>query len=235
MLRGRSTGLPHGPATPGRSWSRLYGCGLCGVGSLPSVTREARTTALVIASDAGSGFDAPKYAVKHRGNRILEQVLGDVESWPVDETFVVLGSDAEEVLEAVRFGNVTVVIDPQWSEGTAASLRVGLDALSRDASVENAVLARGDQPGVTAAIVGLLLDACEAEHAVAAVPKYRYARGWPIVVTDDLFPRLMGLEGDADVLDVLASHPDGVTECWFDQLSPHRLETPDDLRDLHRG
>lgn len=225
---GRSSGLPHGPAecravpdrTPGLSWASV---------ACSSLEREDRSAALIIASDAGRGFSGPKYLARQRKVPLLQGVLSDAHSWPVDEVFVVLGADAEAVLRGVDFGSSVIVIDPEWAEGDAASLRVGLDALSRDRSMRLAVLARGDQLGVDAEMVQRLLDERLAARAVVAVPKYRYARGWPIVVAEDLWPRLMGLEGDVDIQNVLAGHPAGVVECWFDRLAPPRIEDGADL------
>jgi molybdenum cofactor cytidylyltransferase len=188
-----------------------------------------RTTALVMAADRGRDFDGPKYLASCRGRPLLQTVLDEIDAWPVDDVVVVLGDQAEPILDTVRFGDALVVIDPEWSEGAAASLRVGLDTLAREQLLGPCVIARGDQIGVRPDLVQRLLDAHAAERAVATVPKYRYARGWPIVVAERLWPRLMGLEGRVDVLDVLSSHPEGVVEVWFDSLSPTLVGGIEDL------
>ena len=61
------------------------------------------------------------------------------------------------------------------------------------------------------------------------LPKYRYARGYPVVIGADLQYRLMGVEGDVDLVEFLGSHDEGVTEVWFDRLPQTRIETADDL------
>ncbi|RPI22162.1 MAG: hypothetical protein EHM57_00405 [Actinobacteria bacterium] len=192
-----------------------------------------RTTALVIASDSGD-FDGPKYLAMHRGRPLLQRVLDDVAAWPVDGVVVVLGDEAERVLAAIDFDEAMVVIDPEWREGAAASIRVGLDSLAREHLSGSCLLARGDQVGVPPELVARLLATHRRREAMATVPKYRYARGWPIVVSERLWPRLMGLEGDVDVLDVLSSHPGGVAEEWFDTLPPHLISSADDLPDGRR-
>jgi CTP:molybdopterin cytidylyltransferase MocA len=188
-----------------------------------------QTTALVIASDRGPDFAAAKYLAPYRGRPLLQRVLEDVASWPVDNVVVVLGDQAERILDGVEFGSALVVIDPEWAEGMAASVRVGLDLLAREQMVGPCVLARGDQVGVSSHLVRTVLAAHQANRAVATVPKYRYARGWPIVVSERLWGRLMGLEGDVDLLDVLSSHSEGVTEVWFDSLSPTTITRAEDL------
>jgi molybdenum cofactor cytidylyltransferase len=200
------------------------------LGSLPAMDEALdRTTALVIASDRGRDFVGPKYLAMHRGRPLLQRVLDDVAGWPVDGVVVVLGDEAERVLDGIDFHGAMVVIDPEWREGVAASVRVGLDSLARDHVSGACVLARGDQVGVSADLVARLLASHQRSLSVATVPKYRYVRGWPIVVSERLWPRLMGLEGNIDLLDVLSSHPEGVGEEWFDSLSPQVITSAEDL------
>jgi molybdenum cofactor cytidylyltransferase len=185
------------------------------------------STAIVLATDPGSGFDQPKYATPIRGQSMLDRVLDDVRSWPVDDVVVVLGPDADEVVQAVDLSDVTVLIDPEWSEGGAAPLRAALDLVSRDRSVRRIVLAAGDQPGVTAGTVDALIAA--ASGVDVAVPKYRYAIGWPIVMGRSTWDLFLGLEGDIDVHDVITAHHASIEEVWIDQLAPTRYRTASEL------
>jgi CTP:molybdopterin cytidylyltransferase MocA len=63
-------------------------------------------------------------------------------------------------------------------------------------------------------------------------PKYRYVRGWPLVVRRQLWPRLLGLEEDAGIDSLLQVHASWVHEVWVDALPPRVVATPDDLVDL---
>lgn len=186
-------------------------------------------TAIVLAADCGPDFAGPKYLASVNGEPMLQRVVDDAVNWPVDRVIVVLGSDAEQILESVDFKGHTVVIDPEWSEGTASPIRAALDLASRDRSTRLCVIARGDQPGVNADLVKELIDAAEKQEADAAVPKYRYAVGWPIVLDQSVWYHLLGSEGSIDLLDVVASHASTVAEVWFDHLSPTTFESSEDL------
>lgn len=188
----------------------------------------SRTVAVVLANEPGSGFVGSKYLGDIGGVTLIDRVLGDISRWPVDDTVVVLGPDAEEILQSLAPTDATVVIDLEWSEGSAASLRVGLDVVMRGPATDFVVIALADQPGISAEDVEALVEA--AEGAAASVPKYRYRRGFPVVLGRSTWERLLGSEGDLDLLDVLGSHPDGVQEVWFDHLARPRIRTPDDIR-----
>jgi molybdenum cofactor cytidylyltransferase len=156
-------------------------------------------------------------------------VLDDVGRWPVDETIVVLGSEADEVESACDLTQVSVVVDPEWAEGMASPLRAVLDLVSRDRRVTHVVLARGDQPGVPPDVVGALVDHARSSEAPAVVPKYRYATGWPVIVERSLWDVFLRLEGPIDVHHILATHARAIEEVWVDRLAPRRIETGRDL------
>jgi len=186
-------------------------------------------TAVVIAADRSDSFDVPKHLVPFGGGTVLGKVIEDVDAWPTDDSLLVLGADAEEILASIEAPNWTIVIDPEWKEGIGASIRVALDVVSRGRGAQSVLFARGDQPGVTPAIVSGMLAEQKASGASIVLPKYRYAFGWPILVHQDIWQWLMGLEGDFDLAELLHGRPTGVAEAWFDHLGPRRIGGPDDL------
>jgi len=160
---------------------------------------------------------------------MLQLVVDDASTWPVDEVVVVLGSDGETVVESISFGDATVLIDPEWGEGGASPLRAVLDMISRTRDSSVVVLARGDQPGIDARLVGELIARASETHADAVLPKFRYATGWPVVLSPAFWTHLLGLEGSVDVHGVIKTHAASVEEVWVDRIAPPILVTVDDL------
>lgn len=186
-----------------------------------------RTVAVVLANEPGTGFTGSKFLSDIGGAALIDRVLADVASWPVDDVIVVLGPDAEDIVAAMAPTDATVVIDLEWDEGSAASLRVGLDVVMRGPATDLVVIVPADQPGITADDVEQLIEA--ADGAAASVPKYRYRRDFPVVLGRGIWERLLGSEGDVDLLDLLESHPDRVEEVWFEHLAGSRIRVPGDL------
>ncbi|MEA2023567.1 MAG: NTP transferase domain-containing protein [Actinomycetota bacterium] len=186
-----------------------------------------RTVAVVLANDPGSGFTGSKYLSDVGGITLIDRSLADASVWPVDEVIVVLGPEAEDIAATLGSWDVIVVIDPEWEEGSAASLRVGLDVVMRGPATDLVVVAHADQPGVAARDISALLEATD--DAAVVVPKYRYRRGFPIVLARETWEHLLGLEGDVDLLGLLESHPEGVAEVWFDHLEAPRIGCPEDI------
>lgn len=187
------------------------------------------TVAVVLAADPGEGFESSKYLGEVRGAPMLETIVNQVAQWPVDDVVVVLGSDSEEIAQQSNLAAATIIIDPGWNEGKASPIRAAMDLVTRDRSLDLIVLARGDQPGVDDTVVASLIDVARESGADAVVPKYRYARGWPVVVGSGLWGRFMTIEGELNVHDVIASHATAPEEVWVDHLEPHVIASPSDM------
>ncbi len=188
--------------------------------------------ALVLAAGASTRLGQPKQLLDWGGRPLLEHVLATVHAWPVATVAVVLGAHAEEILERVDFGSAIVVLNLEWEEGIASSLRAGLDALARDPRLDAAFIALGDQPSIGPDVAARLLAAYRRTRSKAVVPRYRYARGNPVLVDRTLWDRLKSLEGDTGARRLLQAHPEWVEEVHFDVLPPRDVDTRADVEEL---
>ena len=188
--------------------------------------------AIILAAESSQRVETPKQLVDLNGRPLLEQVIADVMTWPIESVVVVIGACADEILEAVDFGEATVAIDESWEEGLASSLRVGLDILVRDPTWDGAFVALGDQPAIPETVPRRLIAAAAKGRRPAIVPVYRYQHGNPVLIDRSLWPRLMALTGDGTVSTLLSSHPEWVEEVRFSDLSPRNIETVEDVVDF---
>lgn len=190
------------------------------------------TAALILAAGGSSRLGQPKQLADWGGIPLLQQVINDVRHWPVESIWIVLGHEAEPVLAALDLEDEVVVVNPDWDQGMAISLRVGVDALSQDSQIERVIVAMGDQPRVPLDLVTTLLETRIAQGTMAVVPKYRYTWGNPVIIGRGLWPRIMSLDGDEGARKLLKTHPEWVHEVWFDSLPPRDIDTQSDLEEL---
>lgn len=188
--------------------------------------------ALVLAAGGSSRLGRPKQLEPWGGTTLLGHVLNVIEGIGFEECFLVLGAESEKVLDSVELEGWTVVENLEWAEGLASSLRVGLDAMTRLARSETAVLFLGDQPDIDPEVVRALLAAARKTRRPAVVPKYRYTWANPVVVKKVLWPRLMSLTGDEGAKGLLQAHPDWVEEIWFERRPPRDVDTESDVTEL---
>ena len=191
--------------------------------------------ALILAADRGIDLPEATALQTVRGRSLLASALERVRAWPVDRIVVVLGADEELVGSRHDMGDCTVIVDPEWEEGTASPLRAGLDHLLRQGGVTGAVVIDVGQLASDAETVGRLLDVADEQPSWAVVTKYRYKWDAPYLIGIDIWPQLLGREGDSQLDKILLAHPDWVQELRLDEGRPPRVSTREDLLILNRS
>lgn len=188
--------------------------------------------ALVLAAGGSQRLGRPKQLEPWGSDNLLEHVIRQTVAFPVDEVWVVVGANADRVLEQTDFMGAGVIENPEWEEGIASSIRAGLDALTQLSRCETALIVLGDQPNISAEVVEELLVSHRRSDSPVSVPKYRYNRGNPVAVDRSMWPRLMSLEGDEGGGRLWQAHPEWVNEVWFSELGPRDIDTEVDIAEL---
>jgi molybdenum cofactor cytidylyltransferase len=188
--------------------------------------------ALILAAGSSTRLGSPKQLLPWGEGTLLGHVIERTRSFGIDEIWVVIGHEAEAVLDGVVFGDSAVVINDEYEEGMASSLRVGLDSLTRDSRADKVLIVMGDQPEIRADVVAEMLTVIKREKRPAVVPRYRYTWSNPVIVDRSLWTRLMSLEGDAGAQRLLQAHPEWVREVWVEHMPPRDVDTPDDVAEL---
>lgn len=188
--------------------------------------------ALVLAAGGSSRLGRPKQLEPWGETTLLDIVLRQVERGPFDERFVVIGAALDQILDAVELDGWTVVENPEWADGLASSLRVGVDAVLRLTRADSMAIFLGDQPDVDELVLTALLAAHKKSQRHVVVPKYRYEWGNPVIVAKPLWSRLMSIEGDSGAMQLFKAHPEWVEEVWFEARLPRDVDTERDIEDL---
>jgi molybdenum cofactor cytidylyltransferase len=182
---------------------------------------------LVLAAGAGSRFGGGKLLATIAGRPVLQHVLDALAEAGVGESVVVLGQDAERIEAAIDWGDVRPVVNPEPERGLSSSLQVGFEAIGADAGA--VLVALGDQPLVSAAVIRVLVDAPDVRGRPIVVPVYPDDRGRnPVLVRRPAFDLVAEASGDRGLGPVLEAHPELVSEIAFDGANPD-IDTPSDL------
>jgi CTP:molybdopterin cytidylyltransferase MocA len=185
--------------------------------------------AVVMATSASPGPAATLAEEPWRGEPLLAGLVRRLAD--LDAVVVVVRAESHAELVA-GVPEVTVIVDPEWEEGAAAPLRVGLDWLTHSTDVRAAFVVNLDTPEIEPAALHELTEAHAAAGAPVTVPKYRYVRGGPVLLDRDIWPRFLGAEGDLDLEEILLAHPQWVNEVRVDWAPPRHITSEDDLREL---
>ena len=164
------------------------------------------TAAVVLAAGGSRRLGRPKQLLAYRGATLLDATLATARAAGVDQVVVALGGSAAEVRRTVDLSGVDVVLNPDFGDGCATSIRSALTRVRDDAT--GVVLLLGDQPGVTPETVGALVTGA-AGHAVG-VCAYDDAPGHPLWFDRSMFATLSGLHGDKAVWKIVEADEDVV-------------------------
>lgn len=190
------------------------------------------TAAVVLAGGESKRLGRPKQLEPWGDTNLLGHVVAKTRQFPVAEIWVVLGHQADRVVDETPLDDVYVVENLEWEEGIASSLRVGLDALTRLSRCDRALIVIGDQPEVSPEVVEQLFESHEKAGKPVTVPKYRYSWGNPVVVDRSLWPRLMSLEGDEGAQRLWQAHPEWINEVWVSDPPPRDVDDDIDVDEL---
>jgi molybdenum cofactor cytidylyltransferase len=188
--------------------------------------------AVILAAGGSRRLGRPKQLEPWGDTNLLGHVVARTSEFPVEEVWVVVGYEADRILAETDLGTAGVVENPEWEEGIASSIRVGLDALTRLSRCDQALIVIGDQPAVPVEVVDALLASHAGSDKPVSVPKYRYTSGNPVLVDRLLWPRLMSLEGDDGAGRLWQAHPEWVNEVWFSDLAPRDVDTETDVAEM---
>lgn len=193
-----------------------------------------KVAGLLLAAGAGTRFGGPKALVELSGELLVERGVRLLTEGGCDPLVAVLGAAADRVQAVTSLPYVVVAAG--WAEGMGTSLRAGLDDLVRRPDVQACVIALADQPLVGAGAVVLLRQAWEA-GAVAAVATYDGRPRNPVLLDRSVWSEVaVGATGDTGAREWLRAHPEQVVPVPCDGTgSPYDIDTPEDLRSVHRA
>lgn len=190
------------------------------------------TAALIFAAGGSRRLGRPKQLEPWGETNLLSHVVANTRLFGADEMWIVLGADIDRIIEETDLEDVGIIENPEWKEGLASSLRVGLDALTRLSRSDQALLVIGDQPEISIDVVNELMASHSKAGYPVTVPKYRYSYGNPAVVDKSIWPRIMSLEGDEGARRLFQAHPEWVNEVWFSELGPRDIDTETDVIEM---
>lgn len=150
--------------------------------------------AVILAAGASRRFGSPKQLADWQDRTLIQHSVQAAQSVFGDQVIVVIGAHLERIEAALMRYKVNVVLNSQWNEGIAASIRAGIKAVPGNARAAMILLC--DQPLVTAASLQQLTDTWRQYPDAIVASEYDGTRGVPALFPADAFSDLMKLEGD---------------------------------------
>ena len=182
--------------------------------------------AVVLAAGASTRFGSAKQLVRVGGRPLLHTAVTRAAEVTGNALIVVLGSGAAQLAPLLKHSPGSVVVNQDWREGLASSIRAGVARLPAACSAVLLLLA--DQAAVTADDLRRLAGSWrkQPEHMAAAL--YDGLCGAPAIFPRSCFRALSELRGDSGARALLMRNPDRVVRVPMPSAALD-VDTPEDL------
>jgi len=196
------------------------------------VKTTGKTGVAILAAGASTRLGAPKQLLDFRGRTLLQHILDQAQPLPFAISVLVLGAHAAEIRAAISPGSFRVVVNQQWQEGIAGSIRVAVtEELAACPDLENILFLLSDQPFVTTSLLSELLDLQTQSRLPIAACRYGDTLGVPAVFSKAMFPELLLLRGDTGAGRLIRQHAGEVAALPFESGAVD-VDTEEDYRRL---
>jgi molybdenum cofactor cytidylyltransferase len=168
-------------------------------------------SAVIPAAGMSTRMGQNKLLMSFKGKSLIAHAVDTLLASEVDEVVVVLGHEAEKVMEKLEGKQVKFVKNPNYREGLSTSVRAGVTAVSPMALAIMIYLA--DQPLLEARDVDRLIRAFAQARQLnksIVVPFFHGQRGNPVILDTSYRDAILDVVGDVGCKRVIRRNPDRV-------------------------
>ncbi len=181
---------------------------------------EAQVAVILLAAGSSSRLGRPKQLLPYKGKTLLRHSMVQALASSAKQIIVVLGDNADILQKEITGFNIHPVMNEQWQEGMASSIRAGMNALTEmNPSVEGAILVVCDQPLMTADLLNTLIAVYRNSGKRIVACSYDDTFGPPVFFHHSFFPELFQLKGDVGARSIIRSHTENVEAVPFPEGS----------------
>lgn len=187
---------------------------------------------LILAAGESARFGAPKQLARVGGVPLLRLVANRAAEVTGAAVTIVLGARSAELIPALGRSTATIVINRDWREGIASSIRAGVARLP--GSCSGVLLLLADQAAVTAAELARIADVWRRAPRRIVAAQYAGVTGIPAIFPRTDFAALRELRGDRGARALLRQRSDRVIGLPLPSAAID-IDTPADLAGLQEA
>ena len=186
--------------------------------------------AIVLAAGASTRFGSAKQLARLAGRPLLHAAVANAVGVAGSAVTVVLGAHAAELSPLLTHSQASVIINREWREGMASSIRAGVSRLP--ASCSAVLLMLVDQVAITGEDLKRLVGGWRRQPDYIAAACYGTTTGVPAIFPRSTFSELQALRGDVGARQLLHRNPDRVVRVPMERAAID-IDTPEDLLKLN--
>src|SRR4030095_9390831 len=182
----------------------------------PEKNNERSIGLILLAAGDSSRLGHPKQLLFYDNRTFLQHSLQVASASNAHPIVVVLGAYGDTIKREIESVDAHIVVNAEWQEGMASSIRYGVNALAQvNPSAEGVVLMLCDQPYITTALLNSLIATHQASGKPIVACGYENTFGPPVFFHRNLFAELLQLRGDVGAKGVISQHANEVEVVLF--------------------
>lgn len=179
-------------------------------------SKEKQVGIILLAAGGSSRLGQPKQLLLYKGQTLLQYSLNEALTSNAQSVIVVLGANADILQDEIAGEKVNVVINADWQEGMASSIRTGVKAITEISPfIEGVILLVCDQPFINSALLNNLITAHQKTGKEIVACTYGNTFGPPVFFHHSLFSELLQLKGDTGARSIVQKHLDNMEAIPF--------------------
>ena len=195
---------------------------------------EQHCDIIILAAGTSSRLGSPKQLLEYNGTTLLQHTIETALASLAQRVVVVLGAHAAAIQPAAQHPALYYIVNHQWQEGIASSIRAGLQyLLEQQPAPQNGLLMVCDQPHISTELLDKLVTLQKSTGKAIVASEYAGTVGIPAIFNRKLFPQLLALKGDAGAKKLVAEKKDEVVTLSF-PLGTIDIDTAADYQQLQK-
>jgi len=190
---------------------------------------------LILAAGQSKRLGSSKQLLLYEGQTLINRLISIVRKASSNPITVVIGANAESIKAAIIDKEVEIVVNNNWEEGMASSLRVGLEkAIASNGSLDGMMIMVCDQPFINEESIQSLLGLQKETNLPMAACYYSNSIGTPALFHKSVFPELLTLKGDTGAKMIIKKRENEVAKLYFEK-GVVDIDTLEDYNNLISG
>ena len=175
-----------------------------------------KSAIIILAAGASIRLGKPKQLLLYKGKSLVQHVVTEAKNSRADEVVVILGANHDLIANEIPADKkIKFIVNDQWEEGMASSIKAGIIFVTKEVSPDFAILAVCDQPFIDSALFNKLIDTHLRTNKPIVASQYQHTLGTPVLFDKQFFNELVSLNGDHGARSIILKHPTRLTTIPF--------------------
>lgn len=171
---------------------------------------------VVLAAGASTRLGTPKQLLQYHGKTLLSHAVNEAVNAKADAVVVVLGKNPDLFTSEIDKEKVRIVVNEDWEEGMASSVRLGLHTLlNMKPYIDAIIFMVCDQPYISSSVLNELITIQQKTTKQIVTCSYGDSIGPPALFHKKYFHELKELKGDVGARNIIQQNMNDVASILF--------------------